>query len=115
MESTKSRSAGITAAALFSIFIGISILLLWGFFFRGILSIPRNAQGKYVYQVFPVLCGLIILVPPLFAAVSIRMAIGLFQLRPWARRAALLWATFALASCLSIDRKSTRLNSSHRL
>jgi NADH:ubiquinone oxidoreductase subunit 5 (subunit L)/multisubunit Na+/H+ antiporter MnhA subunit len=28
--------------------------------------------------------------------------IGLFQLRPWARKAALLWASIALAFCLSM-------------
>jgi hypothetical protein len=102
METTSHRSAGITASAVLSVLIGIAILLLWGFFFRGILAIPPNANGKYVFQLFPVLCGLIILVPPLLAAISIRMGIGLFQLRTWARKVALLWASFCSTFCLAI-------------
>ncbi len=102
METTRQRSAGITASAILSVLIGIAILLLWGFFFRGIMAIPRFKNGKYIYQIFPLLCGLIILVPPVLAATSIRMGIGLFQLRSWARKLALLWASVAMAFCLAI-------------
>ena len=39
-------------------------------------------------------------VPLFLIASGIRTGIGLFQLKPWARRAALLWASVALCFCL---------------
>jgi hypothetical protein len=44
----------------------------------------------------------VVLVPPALIALGIRTAIGIFQLRPWARIAALIWAASALTLCLSL-------------
>jgi len=39
-------------------------------------------------------------VPLFLIASGVRTGVGLFQLKPWARRAALLWASVALCFCL---------------
>ena len=102
MEPDKIRSAGITAAATLAILESVTILLVWLFFFISLLNLPTDRSGKHLYQIFPATFLMMAIVPPLISAVGIRTGVGLFQLKTWARKAALLWATIALAFCLAI-------------
>ncbi len=90
------RSAGVTAAATLGVLGSISALFAWGWFFVSMLNLPKDDQGKHVYQTHPFSFFAIAAVPPLLIALGLRTSIGLFQLRPWARRGALLWAGLAL-------------------
>ncbi len=90
------RSAGVTAAASLGILGGVSALLVWGWFFLSTVNLPADSHGNHSYQAHPVSFFTFALIPPLLIALSIRTSIGLFQLKPWARRSALLWAAFAL-------------------
>jgi hypothetical protein len=45
---------------------------------------------------------MIALVPSTIIALGIRTGTGLFQLREWARRAALAWASIAIVMCLAL-------------
>ncbi len=102
MEPDKIRSAGITAAATLAILESVTILLVWLFFFISLVNLPADHSGKHLYQIFPATFLMMAIVPPLISAVGIRTGVGLFQLKTWARKAALLWATIALAFCLAI-------------
>jgi len=75
---------------------------LWGWMFLPLLNLPPDSNGHHAYQAHPVVFALVGLVPPFLVALGLRTGIGLFQLRPWARKAALLWAAIALAFCLSM-------------
>lgn len=92
----RNPSAGVTAAATLGVLGSLSALFAWGWFFRSMLSLPLDSNGKHAYQAHPVSFFAIALVPPLLIALGIRTSMGLFQLRPWARRGALLWAALAL-------------------
>jgi len=96
MESPHPRSAGVTAAATFAILGCISALALWGYFFLNLLNAPLDEAGKHLYDHYPKTFLLLGLVPPSLIAIGIRVAVGVFQLRAWARRAAMLWAALAL-------------------
>lgn len=96
------RSAGVTAAATFAVLTSASALLAWGYLLLPLLNAPADADGRSVYQLYPVMFLLFTFVPPIFIAITVRIAIGIFQLRPWARSAALIWAACALAICLAI-------------
>jgi len=102
MADLKIRSAGVTAAATLAVLGSTALLLLWGSLFRDLLNLPPDSAGRRVYETHLGLFLLIALVPPLLAALGIRTGLGLFQLRPWARRAALLWASIALLFCLAM-------------
>jgi len=102
MQPAPQRSAGVTAAAALAVLGSVLAFLAWGWLFLSLTNLPPDSQGKHAYQAYPVTFALIALVPPLLAALGLRTGIGLFQLRPWARNAALWWAAFALAFCLSI-------------
>ncbi len=93
---SETRSAGVTAAATLGILGSISALFAWGWLFLAMLGLPRDNQGRHAYEAHPFSFFAIALVPPILIAMGLRTSIGLFQLRPWARRGALLWATFAL-------------------
>lgn len=67
-----------------------------------LLNAPPNQDGKRFYELHPVAVLVIALVPSVFMALGIRTGIGLFQLRPWARVAALVWATILLIFCLAL-------------
>jgi hypothetical protein len=90
------RSAGVTAAATFALLASASALLAWGSVLLPLLNAPPDSAGKHVYQIYPVQFALLTFVPPLL------IAVGILQLRPWARLAALIWAAAALAACLAI-------------
>jgi hypothetical protein len=96
------RSAGVTAAATVSMLGSISALLVWGWFFQGLLALPRDTSGKLAIQSHPFAFLSLALVPPLLIAMGLRMAVGMFQLKPWARKSALLWAAVALTFSLSV-------------
>jgi hypothetical protein len=96
------RSAGVTAAATFALLASASALLAWGSVLLPLLNEPTDSAGRHVYQIYPVQFALLTFVPPLLIAVTVRTAIGILQLRPWARLAALIWAAAALAVCLAI-------------
>lgn len=90
------RSAGVTAAATLGILGSISAFLVWGWFFVSTVNLPSDRQGKHSYQTHPIVFFTFALIPPVLVAMCIRTSIGLFQLKPWARRSALLWASLAL-------------------
>lgn len=94
------RSAGVTCAAALAILGSASAFYLWGSLFLGLLNSPPNSHGKHLYELYPFTFFLMFSVPLFLIASGIRTGIGLFQLRPWARRAALLWASVALCFCL---------------
>ena len=101
-SSANPRSAGVTASATLAILGSASALLVWGWVFRGLATLPRDAQGQHAYQSHPIAFFSLALVPPLLIVIGLRMGVGLFQLRPWARKAALLWAGMALTFSLSV-------------
>ena len=96
------RSAGVTAAATLAVLESITILLVWLFFVVSALNLPADSHGKHIYQYLPFTFFVLAAVPPMISAVGIRTGIGLFQLRGWARKAAMLWATIALIFCSAI-------------
>jgi len=102
MHSEKIRSAGVTASAALAMLVSIAALLLWGWFFLPLLSLPPDAKGRYAYQTHLLAFMILALLPPVFVAVWVRTSIGLFQLKPWARRAAMLMASIALALSLTM-------------
>ncbi len=95
--SPETRSAGVTAAAALSLMGSVIALLAWGWFFRGMLAIPPDRFGKPFYAPHPFWFSIVALVPPFLIALSFFTGIGLFQLKPWARRSALIWATAAMS------------------
>ena len=102
VRNSRTPSAGVTAAATLGILGSVSALFAWGWFFRSMLSLPLDNNGRHAYQAHPISFFAIALLPPLLIAFGIRISIGLFQLRPWARRGALLWATLALLFSSSV-------------
>ena len=102
MASPTIRSAGVTASATLSLLGSASALLVWGWFFLGLMALPRDSQGKLAYLAHPIAFISLALVPPLLIALGLRLGVGLFGLKPWARKAALLWATLALTFSLSV-------------
>ena len=99
---SQNRSAGVTAAAALGILGGLSSLLVWGWFFVSTVNLPPDSQGKHAYQTHSLAFFTFALIPPLLVAMGIRTSIGLFQLKSWARRSALLWAAFALVFSSSV-------------
>jgi hypothetical protein len=98
--SSTRRSAGVTCAAALAILGSGFALFVWGHFFLAVLNEPPNSNGKHLYELYPFSLLLLFMVPLFLIASGIRTGFGLFQLKPWARRAALLWATVALCFCL---------------
>jgi hypothetical protein len=96
------RSAGVTASAALAMMVSIATLLLWGWMFLPLLSLPADANGKYIYQTQLLAFSILALLPPVFVAVGVRTSIGLFQLKPWARRAAMLMASIGLVLSLTM-------------
>ncbi len=94
------RSAGVTCAAALAILGSSSALYIWGSLFLGVINEPPGPDGKHLYEHYPFTLLLLFSVPLFLIASGIRTGIGLFQLKPWARKAALLWASVALCFCL---------------
>jgi hypothetical protein len=101
MVSQPPRSAGVTAAATYAILCCLTVLFLWGFFVLQLLN-TRDYEGYTFFDYFPVSFALVAVVPPALISMGIRTALGLLQLRPWARRASLIWAAIALTLCVGL-------------
>jgi len=97
----EARSAGVTAAATLGILCSLSALVVWGWFFLSMLSVPVDRQGKHFYEAHPFVFLTLGVIPPVLVAFGLRISIGLFHLKPWARRGALLWAVLAFV-CSSL-------------
>jgi hypothetical protein len=102
MSPSRTRTAGVTAAATYAILCCTTALLLWGYVLLKLLSSPADDHGRHIYELYPVASLLVALVPPAVIAMGVRTAIGLLQLRPWARWVSTLWAAIALMLCLAI-------------
>jgi hypothetical protein len=102
MPNPQIRSAGVTAAATLIILYCVAGLLLWGYFFLPLLNSPVDQAGKHFYEREPLEFALFATVPPALFAVGIRVAVGLFHLKPWARLATLTAAVIQLALCLTV-------------
>jgi hypothetical protein len=102
MALEKIRSAGVTASAALALMVSIASLLLWGWMFLPLLSLPPDSNGKYVYHTQWLAFSILALLPPVFVAVGVRTSIGLLQLKPWARRAAILMASIGLVLSLTM-------------
>lgn len=100
MENPRPRSAGVTAAATFAILGAFTVFGVWGYLLLGMVNEPIDDQGNRMYQMHVVAFLIIAMVPPLVIAAFVRTAIGLFQLRPWARVGAMIWAALALTVSL---------------
>ena len=100
MVNPPSRSAGVTAAATFLILQCIAVLGVWGYFLVNMANAVLDQQGHHIYELYPKAFALYALLPPLILAICVRTAIGLFELRPWARIGAMVWAVLALIACL---------------
>jgi len=96
------RSAGVTAAATFALLASASALLAWGYLLLPLLDAPPDSAGRHAYQNYPIEFAVFTFLPPLLIAFTVRTAIGILQLRPWARLAALVWAAAALTLCLAV-------------
>jgi len=97
---TSRRSAAVTCAAALAILGSATALLVWGSFFIDLLNSDVDLRGRKIYEAHPFVVFLIATVPFFLIASGIRTGIGLFRLKPWARRAAQVWATAAL--CFSL-------------
>ena len=102
MSPAHTRTAGVTAAATYAILCCTTAFLLWGYLVLLVVNAPPNDQGRHLYELYPVQVGMLLLVPPAIIAVGARTALGLLQLRPWARRLSMIWAAVALTACLSL-------------
>jgi len=94
------RSAGVTCAAALAILGSGTAFLVWGSFFLGMLNSGADVRGRKIYEAHPLQTFLIATLPFLLIASGIHTGIGLFQLKAWARKAALAWAGAAL--CFSL-------------
>jgi len=102
MTTAYHRSTGVTAAATFALLASASALFAWGYMLLPLLDAPPDPAGRHLYETHPIGFAVITFLPPLLIGVTACTAIGIFQLRPWARLAALVWAVAALAICLAI-------------
>jgi hypothetical protein len=98
---TATRSAGVTAAATLGVLCSLSALLVWGWFFRSMMSLQVDGNGKHLYETHTLVFFAFAVVPPLLVALGVRTSIGLFHLKPWALKGALLWAVLAFV-CSSL-------------
>jgi hypothetical protein len=101
MGTVRQRSAGVTAAATYALLCCATALLFWGWIFLKIVDM-RDDQGRGYYDILPGMFLAVALVPPAIVAVGMRTAIGVLQLRPWARVVSLAWAGVCIALCLAI-------------
>ena len=102
MSNLHPRSAGVTAAATLAVLISSSFFLVWIYFFVGFLGARTADHERHLYEIYPTQSLLLAIVPPLVVALGVRTGIGLFQLRSWARVAALILASTALVLCLAL-------------
>ncbi len=96
------RSAGVTCAAALALLGSGTALLLWGNLLLDILNAQPDQQGRRLYELHPFAVLFIATVPSFLIFSGMSTGIGLFQLKPWARQAALVWAVVALCFSLSM-------------
>jgi hypothetical protein len=102
MANLRPRSAGVTAAATLALMVCVTALLFWGYVLLAAVNAPADGNGKHIYQTHPLFFLAIVLIPSSLIAIGMRTAIGLLQLKPWARIAAMIGAIVALVLSLSI-------------
>jgi hypothetical protein len=102
MANPSPRSASVTAAATLALLSCATCFLVWGYVFLILLNSPADLQGHHFYQIYPLFFFLVAFVPSSIIALGLRTGLGLLQMRPWARVAALIWATITLAFCLAL-------------
>jgi hypothetical protein len=102
MTNPASRSAAVTAAATLALLSCTTCFLVWGYVLLTLVNSPIDAEGHHFYQIFPLLFAVVAFVPSSVIALGLRIGVGILQLRPWARVAALIWAAIALALCLAL-------------
>ena|ERR1700676_365029 len=93
---SSSRSSGVTAAATFAILASLAAVYIWWPLFSHMISIPPDARGQHVYQKHPLLLITFTFFLPVFIAITFSTGLGLFFLKSWARKTALLCAALAL-------------------
>ena len=93
------RSAGVTCAAALTVLGSVTALFIWGSFFLDMMN-SAGQPGGNVFRMHPFIALFIVTIPFFLIASGIRLGIGLFQLKPWARRTALIWAGAALCCSL---------------
>jgi hypothetical protein len=101
MNSARPRSAGVTAAATYALLCCATVFVLWGMVLLRMLNL-RDDQGRSYYELFPISFAMTALLPPAIVAVGVRTAIGVLQLRPWARVLSMVWAAVCLTLCLAL-------------
>ena len=102
MNPSTPRSAGVTAAATFAILGSLAAIYVWWPIFTNMISIPPDVRGLHVYQKHPLLFVTFTALLPVFIALAFSTGLGLFFLKPWARKSALLCATLALIFSISM-------------
>lgn len=102
MPQARPRSVGVTAAATYAILCCMTAFLFWSYILLTVINAPPDELGTHLYEKFPVQFLCLALLPPALIALGIRTAIGLFQLRPWARVGAMVWASLSLTLCLAL-------------
>lgn len=101
MANARPRSAGVTAAATYAMLCCASVFVLWGIVFLRVLN-THDDHGRAYYELYPASFAITALLPPAIVAVGVRTAIGLLQLRPWARVLSLVWAGVCLTLGLAL-------------
>jgi hypothetical protein len=102
MSNPGSRSASVTAAATLALLSCTTCLLVWGYVLLTLVNAPVDLQGHHFYQIYPSLFLSVVVIPSSLIALGFRTGLGILQLRPWARVAALIWAAIALVFCLAL-------------
>jgi len=102
MDNRHPRSAGVTAAATLALLGCGTAFFFWGYLLLALVNAHADDHGRRFYEVHPVIFLVFALVPSGVIALGIRTGIGLFQLRPWARVSALVWASLTLCFCLGL-------------
>ena len=102
MTNPSPRSASVTAAATLALLSCATCLLVWGYVMLTLLNAPIDLEGHHFYQIYPFFFFMVALVPSGVIALGFRTGLGILQLRPWARVAALIWAAIALVFCLAL-------------
>jgi hypothetical protein len=96
------RSASVTAAATLVLLSCATCFLVWGYVLLVLVNAPADLNGHHFYQVYPLFFFVVAFVPSSLIALGFRTGLGILQLRPWARVAALVWAAIALVLCLAL-------------
>jgi hypothetical protein len=100
MAQPRPRSAGVTAAATYALLCSAVAFFYWAFVVLKLLNAPHDDQGRSFFELYPAVFLFIALIPPAVIGAAVRIAVGLFQTRPWARVASVIAAAICVALCL---------------